>query len=125
MTADSILGLIAVNLVVPASLQLAAEQLIEPGIGLAGTIDKTVTRSIRALNVIVDPFLDAYSAVEFYLTCAFSQIDTAEVGFLKGQTAPTLMEFETADFLSLTFRANMAWNAKCIDYRSVYKSSGA
>jgi len=64
-------------LIVPASLELAAEQLIAQNLVPAKTGD-VVPQSIRTLTPIAEPRLDAVSLTGWYLAASPAQIDTIE-----------------------------------------------
>ena len=71
-------------LIVPASLELKAEQLVAQNLGPADTA-KVVPQSIRTLAPIVELRLDAASETAWYLAASPNQIDTIEYAYLEGQ----------------------------------------
>ena len=71
-------------LIVPASLELKAEQLVAQNLVPADTA-KVVPQSIRALAPIVELRLDAASETAWYLAASPNQIDTIKYAYLEGQ----------------------------------------
>ena len=77
-------------LVVPSSLELAAEQLLAQNIVPAKAAD-VVPGSIRSLAVIAEPRLDpASGAVPWFLVASPAAIDTIEYAYLEGQEGVAL-----------------------------------
>ncbi len=71
-------------LIVPAALELKAEQLVAQNLVPAASA-KVVPQSIRTLSPISEPRLDAASATSWYLAASPNQIDTIEYAYLEGQ----------------------------------------
>ncbi|SNX73159.1 lambda family portal protein [Cereibacter ovatus] len=71
-------------LIVPAALELKAEQLVAQNLVPADSA-KVVPQSIRTLSPISEPRLDAASATSWYLAASPNQIDTIEYAYLEGQ----------------------------------------
>ena len=71
-------------LIVPAALELKAEQMVAQNIVPAET-QNVVPQSIRTLSPIAEPRLDADSDTAWYLAASPNQIDTIEYAYLEGQ----------------------------------------
>lgn len=71
-------------LIVPASLELKAEQLVAQNL-VPADMAKVVPQSIRTLAPIVEFRLDAASETAWYLAASPNQIDTIEYAYLEGQ----------------------------------------
>ncbi|MCX7298966.1 MAG: Mu-like prophage major head subunit gpT family protein [Rhodobacterales bacterium] len=71
-------------LIVPAALELKAEQLVAQNLVPADST-KVVPQSIRTLSPISEPRLDAASPTAWYLAASPNQIDTIEYAYLEGQ----------------------------------------
>lgn len=80
----TILNVRPAYLIVPASLELAAEQLVAQNLVPAQT-GNVVPSSIRTLTPISEPRLDAASLTAWYLAANPAQIDTIEYAYLEGQ----------------------------------------
>ncbi len=111
-------------ILVPAALEVTAEQLLAVNLFPAKSVD-VVTPSIRSLVVIAEPRLDASSDKTWYLSSNPSQIDTIEYAYLEGQTGvyiETRMGFEVD---GVEIKARLDFGAKAIDWRGFFKNSGA
>jgi hypothetical protein len=118
-----ILGLMPRFLLVPAGKETVANQLFSPA---------TVLNTLGAVNpyrstmeVIVEPRLDATSAVAFYGVADPSAIDTVHYGYLEGEEGPVLstdIEFDT-DGMKTKVMHN--FGAAAIDWRGIAYSTGA
>ncbi|MBF0108755.1 MAG: peptidase U37 [Magnetococcales bacterium] len=111
-------------ILVPAALEVTAEQLLAVNLFPAKSVD-VVTPSIRSLVVIAEPRLDASSDKTWYLSSNPSQIDTIEYAYLEGQTGvyiETRMGFEVD---GVEIKARLDFGAKAIDWRGFFKNPGA
>ncbi|MEK9725178.1 MAG: prohead protease/major capsid protein fusion protein, partial [Rhodospirillaceae bacterium] len=71
-------------LIVPAALELKAEQMVAQNI-VPAEAQNVVPQSIRTLSPIAEPRLDANSDTAWYLAASPNQIDTIEYAYLEGQ----------------------------------------
>jgi hypothetical protein len=109
-------------LVVPTSLELAAEQLLAQTIVPTKAAD-VVPASIRSLAVISEPRLDpASGAVPWYLVASPAAIDTIEYAYLEGQEGVALETRMGFDVDGIEIRARLDFGAKAIDWRGLYKN---
>lgn len=114
-------------LIVPATQETVAEQYTSADFVSAKSSDVNPFRTGRqsALQVAVEPRLDATSDKSWYLAADPAQIDTIEYAYLEGQEGVYMesrIGFEV-DGLELKVRLDFA--AKALDYRGMYKNPGA
>ena len=110
-------------LLVPAALELAAEQLIAQNLVPAKTGD-VVPQSIRTLTPISEPRLDAISASNWYLAANPAQIDTIEYAYLEGQQGAYIETRNGFDIDGVEIKCRLDFGAKAIDWRGLYKNAG-
>lgn len=111
-------------LVVPTSLELAAEQLLAQNLVPAKTGD-VVPTSLRSLSVISEPRLDTASGpVPWCLMASPSAIDTLEYAYLEGQDGVAIETRMGFDVDGIEIRARLDFGAKAIDWRGLYKNNG-
>ncbi len=111
-------------LVVPTSLELAAEQLLAQNIVPAKSGD-VVPASIRSLAVISEPRLDpASGAVPWYLVASPAAIDTIEYAYLEGQDGVAMETRMGFDVDGIEIKARLDFGAKAIDWRGLHKNPG-
>jgi hypothetical protein len=125
MKSDYPLNIEPKHLIVPASLETAADQIINTMTGLEATQGAGAHNPFyQKLNVVVDPFLDQHSEVAWYLAGNQNVADTVEVAYLDGQRTPYIDE--DWDFTSdaWNFKIRFCWGVKALDYRALYKNPG-
>ena len=111
-------------LLVPASLEMDAEQLIAQNLVPHTTTD-VVPNSIRSLRIIAEPRLDQASETAWFLMAAPNQIDTIEYAYLEGQQGVYLETRMGFDVDGIEIKARLDFGAKAIDWRGMYRNSGA
>ena len=111
-------------LIVPASLELKAEQLVAQNLVPAAT-SSLVPQSIRTLSPISEPRLDAASATAWYLAASPNQIDTIEYAYLEGQQGAYIETRNGFDVDGVEIKCRLDFGAKAIDWRGLYKNPGA
>jgi hypothetical protein len=120
----TVLNIRPAYLIVPASLELAAEQLIAQNLVPAKTGD-VVPQSIRTLAPIAEPRLDAVSLTAWYLAANPAQIDTIEYAYLEGQQGAYIETRNGFDVDGVEIKCRLDFGAKAIDWRGLYKNPGA
>ena len=111
-------------LVVPTSLELAAEQLLAQNI-VPTKVGDVVPATIRSLQVVSEPRLDPSSgAVPWYLVASPAAIDTIEYAFLEGQDGVFIETRMGFDIDGVEIKARLDFGAKAIDWRGLYKNPG-
>ena len=111
-------------LIVPASLELKAEQLVAQNLVPAAT-SSVVPQSIRTLAPISEPRLDAASETAWYLAASPNQIDTIEYAYLEGQQGAYIETRNGFDVDGVEIKCRLDFGAKAIDWRGLYKNAGA
>ncbi len=111
-------------LIVPAALELKAEQLVASSLVPADST-KVVPQSIRTLSPISEPRLDAASPTAWYLAASPNQIDTIEYAYLEGQQGAYIETRNGFDVDGVEIKCRLDFGAKAIDWRGLYKNPGA
>jgi hypothetical protein len=111
-------------LIVPASLELRAEQLVAQNLVHAQS-GNVVPQSIRTLSPIAEPRLDAASETAWYLAASPNQIDTIEYAYLEGQQGAYIETRNGFDVDGVEIKCRLDFGAKAIDWRGLYKNPGA
>lgn len=114
-------------LLVPTALDLTARRLTTSAL-LMGATGETPAQNVIAnygLNVISSPYLNNaqytnHSAKGYYLFADPNMVDTFEIGYLRGKTAPTVEQGEV-DFnnLGISFRVYFDFGIREQDYRGM------
>lgn len=120
----TILNVRPAYLIVPASLELAAEQLVAQNLVPAQT-GNVVPTSIRTLTPISEPRLDAASLTAWYLAANPAQIDTIEYAYLEGQQGAYIETRNGFDVDGVEIKCRLDFGAKAIDWRGLYRNPGA
>ena len=120
----TILNVRPAYLIVPASLELAAEQLVAQNLVPAQT-GSVVPSSIRTLTPISEPRLDAASLTAWYLAANPAQIDTIEYAYLEGQQGAYIETRNGFDVDGVEIKCRLDFGAKAIDWRGLYRNPGA
>lgn len=111
-------------LVVPSSLELAAEQLLAQNL-VPGKPSDVVPGNLRSLTIVSEPRLDpASGAVPWYLVASPAAIDTIEYAFLEGQEGVFMETRMGFDVDGVEIKARLDFGAKAIDWRGLYKNPG-
>ncbi|MFA7521295.1 MAG: ClpP-like prohead protease/major capsid protein fusion protein [Halothiobacillaceae bacterium] len=109
-------------LIVPASLETAAEQLlaaIRPS-----TVSEVVPNWVQGLTLVVDSRLDGDSETAWYLAANPEQVDTIEVARLDGDGVST--ESNEGFFVDRTdFKVRLDVGAAVLDWRGLVMNEGA
>lgn len=114
-------------LIVPSAREQIAYQYTSANYVPAtpGTVNEFRAGGKTALEPIVEPRLDANSALSWYLAADPAAIDTVEYCYLEGNEGvytETRVGFEV-DGIEMKVRQDFA--AKALDYRGLYKNPGA
>ena len=114
------------HLIVPASLETTADQVINTMVGLESS-DGAGARNpfYQKLNVITEPLLDSNSTDAWYVVANPRKFDTIEVAYLDGNEAPYLEEDNSFDTDSWRFKIRFAYGICVLDHRGFYKNPGA
>lgn len=112
-------------LIVPVALETLAEQYISAVQANVQSSNNPFAQGGRTpLSLIVEPRLDANSAVSWYLASMKSMVDMLELATLSGTTEPEVLMEEGFDVLGMKFRVVHSVGVKAIDWRGLYKNVG-
>lgn len=112
-------------LAVPAALETTAEQIINP-LAIPTTATGILTPTLRSLNLIVEPLLDAADTDAWYLFSSPNLRAGALVyGGLEGNTGPRVTVDSPFHVDGIQIKVVHDFYAGVADYRFVYKSAGA
>jgi hypothetical protein len=78
-----------------------------------------------ALEPIVEAILDASSTTAWYLAADSGQIDTVEYCYLEGATGPVIEAQNGFEIDGISYKCREDFAAKAIDWRGLFKNSGA
>ncbi len=109
-------------LVTPAALETVAEQYLTQ---LAANQASSVNPFSGQLTLIVDPRLDAKSATAWYLASDPNVIDTIEFAYLEEAQGPQILLREGWDVDGMEFKVRLDYGAGVLDWRGLYRNSGA
>lgn len=113
-------------LIVPVSLQTAAEQLVatlhDPSVTTGANVEQPAF--IRGLTVVADPRLDEVSETAWYLSASPRQFDGLVRCYLQGQPRPFLDESQEFARDALTWKCRMDFGAAVMDHRPLYRNAG-
>ena len=118
----TLLNIFMKHLIVPAALETTAQKqlsLVVPN-QVSG-----VNVFANAYNLIVEPRLDANSAISYYGSADPSQIDTIEVAYLDGQSGVRLESEIGFDVDGMRMKCAHDVGVKAIDHRGLFKNAGA
>lgn len=127
---NSILNLIPKSLVVPAALEVTANEqtnsIFSPNTSVnEQTVNVFGPRGSAPLAVIVEPLLDADSTGQWYLFVDPAQLPVVEMSFLDGQETPQVRNWVEQSNLSQNFACLQSFAAKALDYRGAWRNPGA
>jgi len=112
------------NLMVPAALETAANQLVGQNLNPNTPSDvNPFNSSIK--GVIVEPLLDLDSVLKWYGAAEPGAIDIFEHAYLDGQNGPMVESYADNETLGMTIRAVEDFAIAVIDHRGLYRSTGA
>ena len=121
------LNLIPATLIVPAALEQTAYQLTSTQYVPAqqSNVSEFKQGGRTALDVVVEPVLDANSATAWYAAAMNSQVDTVEYAYLSGAAGPVMDSEVGFEIDGVSFKCRLDFAAKALDGRGLYKSAGA
>ena len=109
-------------LVVPTSLETAAEQFLSP---IQPTQTSNVNIFTQKLQLIAEPRLDDASEAVYYVTASPEQIDMIAFGYLDGEAGPQLETVNERDPDGTVIYARLDFGCTLLNHRGFYKSTGA
>lgn len=78
-----------------------------------------------SVEPVVEPLLDDSSATAWYLAANNGQVDTVEYAFLDGAEGPVIETEVGFEVDGISYKCREDFAAKAIDYRGLYKATGA
>jgi ATP-dependent protease ClpP protease subunit len=118
-----ILNLAPQYLVVPAELETAAQSIMVQTVVPSQAGIAAINPLAGQMVVIAEPRLT--SALQWYLMAGPNQIDTIEYAYLAGQEAPQVSSYVDDATDGVVLKATHSFGAKAIDWRGMYRSTGA
>lgn len=116
------INVIPAYLIVPAAKETLAQQYTSADFVSAKSSDINPFKS--ALQVLVEPRLDAASTSVWYLAADPMTIDTIEYCYLDGNEGVYIETRNGFEVDGMEIKARLDFAAKAIDYRGLYKSTG-
>ena len=111
-------------LIVPASIETAAEQLLVSIADPASANANVRNVFANKLQLVCDAELDVYSLTAWYLAAQAGLLDTVEVTYLNGQESPFIESQVSFDVLGMKWRIYHDSGVTLLDYRGLYKNAG-
>lgn len=111
-------------LVVPASLETVANQLVNSAYDPDSGKNTQVFNPTRTITPVVEPLLDSNSLYAWYLFADPSQIDTVELSFMQGQESPVIRQWMDPRNLSQMWTVLQTFAAKALNHRGIAKQKG-
>jgi len=114
-------------LIVPAALEQDAYQLTSANYVPARSADVNEFRQggRSSLQPIVEPLLDGVSSSAWYAAAHNGQIDTVEYCYLEGADGPVLETQNAFSVDAVSMKCRLDFATKAIDFRGLYKATGA
>jgi ATP-dependent protease ClpP protease subunit len=109
-------------LIVPAALETTAQQMLA---AVQPNISTSVNPFAGSMELLVEARLDAVSALIWYLAADPNRIDTIEYAYLEGQEGAYMETRNGFDVDGIEMKVRLDFAAGLIDYRGLYKSTGA
>lgn len=109
-------------LMVPTSLETAAQQFLAP---FQPTTSGDINVFTNSMNLIVEPRLDDASESVYYVTGDPAQIDMIAHGYLAGEAGPQVDTVNDRDPDGVTIYARIDFGTTLLNHRGFYKSTGA
>lgn len=109
-------------LIVPAALEQTALQLTSTGYQPAVTSE--INTAGQALEVVVDPRLDAVSPTAWYLAAA-PEFGTIEYSYLEGAQGPQVDTDYGFEVDGIAYRCKLDFGCGIVDWRGLYRAAGA
>src|SRR5699024_10549222 len=107
-------------LVCGADRETAALQLLSEI--QAASADNAVPAWIKAMQLVVEPRLDASGA--WFLTGNPAVDDIVEVSYLDGRNRPQIQQAEDFDTAALRWRVSFDFGAAALDWRAIFMNPG-
>ncbi|WP_217577335.1 ClpP-like prohead protease/major capsid protein fusion protein [Mesorhizobium sp. GbtcB19] len=110
-------------MLVPVELQGTAAALMASQYAPGTTTDPNIVKGIA--EVVSDARLSTDSALKWYLAANPGTTDTVEVSYLNGVSQPTLEQKDGWNVDGVEFKVRIDAGVKPLDFRGLYRSTGA
>lgn len=120
----NIMGLRAKYLIVPVALSGIAELITSENLVFGPNGVVATSNTIRGLEVIVDPNLDADSQIKWYLAADENYVGTVEVSYLDGEKSPFVDSKEGWEVDGIEFKVRQDAGVAALDYRGLVRGAG-
>jgi len=112
-------------LIIPAALEVTAEQLIATLVDPSKSNNTANPEWIRSLELVVEPRLDADSTTAWYLAASVNQVDTVEIAHLDGQRGVFVEDEQEFHTDAYRIKARLDFATQVIDWVGLLKNPGA
>lgn len=116
------IGLVPRILIVPPSLETAAEQFLAPIVAAQTTANQNIFAG--KFQIIVEPRLEDDSTTAWYVAADASQVPVIEYAYLDGQEGVSIETRSGFDIDGLEIRARLDFDAAAVDFRGIHKDPG-
>lgn len=123
LRSDVILNLSAQYLIVPATLETLAEELMGP-LKIGDNQGHSPNPFAGRYMVVAEPLLDENSVTAWYMAANYNQVDTIVVSFLEGNRSPYLAEEEGFKIDGRNYKVRLPFTVKAIDWRGLQYNTG-
>lgn len=93
--------------------------------GNSNTVNIYGPAGSRSLEIIEEPLLDGNDADLWFAACPYNMIDTIELCHLQGEESPVFEQESAFVQDAVKFKIRQTWGVGAIDWRGLYKSTGA
>ena len=121
------LNLLPAYLIVPATQENVGLQLTSANFvpSTTSAINEFRAGGRTAVELIVEPILDATSTTAWYLAAASAQVDTVEYCYLDGAEGPVIEQEVGFDVDGVSLKARLDFAARVVEWRGLYRGAGA
>ena len=109
-------------LIVPAALETVGRQYV---VAITAATSANVNPFADALEVVVDPRLDATSDQAWYLAADPATIDTIEYAYLESEPGPQIESRAGFDVEGVEMKVRLDFGSGVIDHRGLFRNDGA
>ncbi|MEQ1638972.1 MAG: ClpP-like prohead protease/major capsid protein fusion protein [Methylococcales bacterium] len=118
---DAILNVVPKFLILPATLESLAEQLIFSKIDPSKQNDTLQNAWINSLQIVVDARLDESSESTWYSAADYNQVDTIEVAYLTDQRGAFMEQEQNFDTDGLKIKCRLDFAGMAVDWIGLIK----
>ncbi|MHC1726881.1 MAG: Mu-like prophage major head subunit gpT family protein [Syntrophobacteraceae bacterium] len=112
------------NLIVPASLETVADQLLNTIQISNAAGDVLMNPFYNKLTPVIEPLLDDADLTDWFLAADPKSVGTIEVSGLNGPPVPTIVEREGFDVDGMEYKVRLDAGVCLLDYKGLVKNEG-